>query len=153
VVDTSDRNVAERFRRAEDLLLKDNDVDGALAQYQSIVADFPLSPYAPKAECARAWTLEYMKGDIDSARTIFKQLAEKYPDSECAALAQKKITPPPVVTPADTTTPAPADTTTPAVADTTVQATTSEELEGREEGEEGVQIEEELDRRRPGLRQ
>ena len=145
VVDTSDQNVAERFRRAEDLLLKDNDVDGALAQYQSIVADFPLSPYAPKAECARAWTLEYMKGDLDSARTIFKQLAEKYPDSECAALAQKKIAPPPVATPADTTTPA--------TADTTVQATTSEELEGREEGEEGIRIEEEPDRRRPGHRQ
>ncbi len=153
VVDTSDQNVAERFRRAEDLLLKDNDVDGALAQYQSIVADFPLSPYAPKAECARAWTLEYMKGDLDSARTIFKQLAEKYPDSECAALAQKKIAPPPVATPVDTTTPAPADTTTPAAADTTVQATTNEELEGREEGEEGIQTEEELDRRRPGRRQ
>jgi len=111
VVDTSEESAAQRLRRAEDLLLKENDVDGALAQYQSIVTDFPYSPYAPKAECAIAWTLEHLKGDPDSAMVIFKQLAQKYPNSECAILAQRKIAPLSAEAPRDTTAEAPEDTT------------------------------------------
>ncbi len=104
IVDTSQEDAAERLRRAEDLLLKGNDVDAALAAYRSLVADFPHSPFAPKAECAIAWTLENLQGDRDSAMVIFRRVAEKYPNSECGALAQKKITPAPAQAPGDTTT-------------------------------------------------
>jgi TolA-binding protein len=104
VLDPLEENAARRFQRAEELLLKENDVDGALSQYQSIVTDFPRSPYAPKAECAIAWTLEYIKGDPDSALVLFKLLAQKYPNSECATLAERKIAPPrPAEAPKDST--------------------------------------------------
>jgi len=108
VRDTSEQNAAERLRWAENLLLKDNDVDEALALYESIVADFPQSPYAPKAECAIAWTLEYLKGDPDSARVLFQGLAQKYPNSPCALLAKKKIASKSAEVALDTTVQAPA---------------------------------------------
>jgi TolA-binding protein len=103
IVDTSEENAADRLRRAEDMLLKEQDVDGALDEYRSLVKDFPHSPYAPKAECAIAWTLEHLRGDRDSAMVIFRRLAEQYPGSECAALAQRKINPAPAEAPKDTT--------------------------------------------------
>jgi TolA-binding protein len=94
VRDTSDRQAAQRFRRAEELLLREGDAAGALAEYESIRTDFPMSPFVPKAECAVAWTLEHFLGQRDSALVIFQRLAEQYPNSECAQLAQKKIAPP-----------------------------------------------------------
>lgn len=103
VIDPREQDAAQRLQRAEELLLKENDVDGAMAQYQSIIEDFPQSPYAPKAGCAIAWTLEYVKEDPDSAKVLFQRLAEKYPNSECAILAGKKTAPPPAQVPADTT--------------------------------------------------
>lgn len=128
MIDTSEQNAAERLRLAENQLLKENDIDGALALYESIVIDFPQSPYAPKAECAIAWTLEYMKGDRDSAKTIFKGLAQKYPNSQCALLAQKKIAAKSAEAPKDTT----------------VQTSTFEEpLEEKEEEEVTQEMEEE----------
>jgi len=108
VRDTSEQNAAERLRWAENLLLGENDADEALALYESIVADFPQSPYAPRAECAIAWTLEYLRGDPDSAKAIFKGLAQKYPNSPCALLAKKKIAAKSVEVPQDTTAQAPA---------------------------------------------
>jgi tetratricopeptide (TPR) repeat protein len=103
VMDTSEQNAAERLNWAENLLLRENDVNGALALYESIVRDFPQSPYAPKAECAIAWTLWYMKGDPDSAKTIFEGLALKYPNSQCALLAEKKLAAKPAEAEKDTT--------------------------------------------------
>ena len=92
--DTSGQEAARRFRQAEELLLRDGDVAGALARYESIRTDFPESPYLPRAECAIAWTLEHVLGQRDSAMVVFQRLAELYPNSECGLLAQKKITPP-----------------------------------------------------------
>jgi len=92
--DTSDQGAAQRFRQAEELLLRGGDVAGALAGYESIRTDFPESPYVPKAECAIAWTLEHVLGQRDSALVIFQRLAQLYPNSECGLLAQKKIAPP-----------------------------------------------------------
>lgn len=120
-VDTSGENAAQRLRQAEELLLKEKDVNGALAQYQSIVTDFPGSPYAPKAECAIAWTLEHLKSDPDSAMAVFKALAQKYPHSECALLAQRKLASLPAEAPEDTTAGVPEDTTAQAPKDTTIQ--------------------------------
>ena len=128
-VDSNMQNVAERFREAEDLLLKGSDVDGALALYSQIVTDFPHSPYAPKAGCALAWTLEYLKADPDSAMAIFKQLAQEYPDSECALLAQRKIASLSTEVSQDTTAVFSADTTSVASTDTTEQAPAIEEPE------------------------
>ncbi len=93
--DTSDLGAARRFGQAEELLLREHDVAGALAQYESIRTDFPESPFVPKADCAIAWTLEHFLGQRDSAMVIFGRLAELYPDTECGLLARKKITPPP----------------------------------------------------------
>ena len=92
--DTSDQDAARRFSQAEELLLRDQDVAGALAQYESVRTDFPESPFVPKADCAIAWTLEHFLGQRDSAMVIFGRLAELYPDSECGLLARQKITPP-----------------------------------------------------------
>jgi hypothetical protein len=132
VVDTAGHDAARRLTQAEELLLREDDVDGAIAQYESIAADFPLSPYAPKAICAIAWALENIKGDRDSAMVVFKQLAEKFPDSECALLARKKTAPP--------SSPAVMDTTHSAVADTTSSPPTFQKPmeEGTEGEEEGI---------------
>ena len=108
VRDTSGQEAVRRFTQAEDLLLREGDVAGALAQYESIRTDFPESPYLPKAECAIAWTLEHVLGRRDSALVVFQRLAETYPTSECAVLALKKITPP-AMPAAPETTPAIAD--------------------------------------------
>lgn len=153
-VDSSMQDVAERFREAEDLLLKGNDVDGALALYNQIVTDFPHSPYAPKAKCALAWTLEYFKGDPDSAMAIFKQLAQEHPNSECALLAQRKVASLSTEAPEDTAAVLSVDTTTVASTDTTEQAPAMEEPEKVEsetpEEEDAEPDKEELEFDEPG---
>jgi TolA-binding protein len=102
VKDTSNQDAARRFNQAEELLLREHDAAGALAQYESVRVDFPESPFVPKAECAIAWILEYFLGQRDSAMVVFQRLAEMYPNSECGLLAQKMIAPPPPPAVADT---------------------------------------------------
>jgi tetratricopeptide (TPR) repeat protein len=143
VSDTTHREAARRLNQAEELLLKQEDVDGALALYNSVVADFPTSPYVPKAECAIAWTLEHVKGDLDSALVLYKALAQKYPGSECAALAQKKTAPlPPSV-------PAVVDTSRQVSADTTVAEQVPDEPTEVERGNPEDEDEDQRNNRRP----
>lgn len=152
VSDTTHRDAARRLLQAEELLLKQDDVDGALVLYHSVVAEFPTSPYVPKAECAIAWTLEHVKGDLDSALALYKALVQKYPDSECAALAQKKSAPPPSPVPVmvDTSRQVSADTT---VAEQVPDEPTEVERGDPEDEEEDQRNERQSRRQRPGEEQ
>jgi TolA-binding protein len=144
LVDSTRLAAMERLGRAEELLLKENDPDGALAQYRSLLADLPDSPLAPKAECAIAWTLEHMKGQRDSALAIYERLAAIYPNTQCGLLAQQRTAPKPASTPAVV------DTTAQTVSDTTLGGATVQEPLGEEEQrqEDAPDEDEERPRRR-----
>jgi TolA-binding protein len=152
VKDTSEQNAAQRFRMAEELLLREGDITGALAQYESISSDFPGSPFVPKAECAIAWILEYFLDQRDSAMVIFQRLAETHPNSECALLAKSKIAPtvPPAL-PDTTVSPALSDSASGAAQDQ--QPIEEPEVEEPDFREDDAEVEDKIPDRRHSRRQ
>ena len=80
-----------RFLQAERHLLWDNDPDGALKGYQSVVQTYPRSRYAPKAQYAIAWIWENLKRNPRMAREAYHKLLSNYPDTPYAALAREKL--------------------------------------------------------------
>jgi TonB family protein len=86
-------NLAEKdYLVAESLLLQEKKVDSARAIFQKIVSDYPQSRYACKAECALAWSLEQYKNPGDSSVALaYKAIIEKYPETEYADFAKKRL--------------------------------------------------------------
>lgn len=86
-------NLAEKeYAVAESLLFQEKKVDSARVILQKIVSDYPLSRYACKAECALAWSLEQYQNPGDSSVALaYKAIIDKYPETEYADFAKKRL--------------------------------------------------------------
>lgn len=86
-------NLAEKeYLVAESLLFQEKKVDSARVVLQKIVSDYPQSRYACKAECALAWSLEQYKNPGDSSVALaYKAIIDKYPQTEYADFAKKRL--------------------------------------------------------------
>ncbi len=118
-------NLAEKeYTFAESLLFQERKVDSARILLQKIVSHYPQSRYACKAECALAWSMEQYQNPGDSSVALaYQAIIDKYPHTEYADFAKKRLGIKVVKAPApapqqQTTQTAPADST----ADTTKTA-------------------------------
>ena len=95
------------YRRAERLLLSEKYAE-AVDSMHSLSAAYPSSPYASRAEYAAGWMYEQKLNMPDSAISVYRRVAVRYPSSAFAALVkpkldavdQKNAAPPPQTAPA-----------------------------------------------------
>lgn len=89
---TSQTNQAEElYKKAEQILFNENDVQRALAEYQKIIDKFPESEYAPKALYAMGWIYENKLSQNDKAAEIYREVLKKYPKTDFSKKVKKKI--------------------------------------------------------------
>jgi TonB family protein len=81
------------FLQAEDLFLQEQKLSNAVKEYLHVTEKYPDSDLAPKALYAAAWLDEFQLNKSESAKVLYDTLAAKYPDSEYAAVAKRKLTP------------------------------------------------------------
>ncbi|MGA9363072.1 MAG: tetratricopeptide repeat protein [Bacteroidota bacterium] len=71
------------YRRGEQLL-GENRPGEAINTFQTIVREFPTSPYSPKSQYAIGWIYENVEDKPDSAAASYRTLANRYPTSTYA---------------------------------------------------------------------
>jgi len=67
---------------AELFLFQLDQPDSAMATYRRIVDEFPHSDLGPRALYAIGWIMETVRRDTIQAKQIFREVMERYPDSE-----------------------------------------------------------------------
>lgn len=80
-----------RFAEAEQMFHQGGDLDSLVYAYQSIIDQYPESPYAPKAGFAIAWMMEHIKSDRQEATDAYQSILDTYGDTEYAAEAKLKL--------------------------------------------------------------
>jgi len=81
-----DSTAAEaRFRLAENQLLLLDDPQAALDEYRGLLAEYPDSPWAPRAAYALCYIYRYETADTLAALEAAARLMEDYPESEAVA--------------------------------------------------------------------
>lgn len=85
-----DRN-RSRYLLAEQLLEKLGDVDGALAQYDTLATEAHRTEWGAKALYAKAWVLEHRLQRKDAADSALFRLANGYAGSEVDAFARRRL--------------------------------------------------------------
>ncbi len=90
-VTTSDDPAAELFRRAEYSMVVDNDVSGAIRQYQRVISTYPESAFAPKALFAMGWLYENRRFDNAAASKFYLELKKNYPETEFFNAVNQKL--------------------------------------------------------------
>jgi len=80
-----------QFLLAELYFVNLSDTTRALAEYEKVYQGFADSPFAPKAMYAYAWITENMLHQDSLARIAYRQLIEKYPDTEYSQAARQRI--------------------------------------------------------------
>ena len=78
------------YARAE-MLLDSGDTRGARDTMRVIVANYPSSPVASKAQYALGWIYENASDQSDSALSSYRKLVQLYPRSRYAPLVKPKI--------------------------------------------------------------
>ncbi len=76
------------FSLAEVQLFQFNNLEEAIAQYRSVLNDYPESDVAPKAAYAIGYIYAVMIGDTLKAREAYEYLLDRFPDSQQAAYAK-----------------------------------------------------------------
>jgi TolA-binding protein len=79
------------YRDAERAYWEEKNLSKALKLYNSIVARYPLSPYAIKAEYGKGWLYEHEMQNYDKALETFKGIVEKYPESAYGKNLKNKL--------------------------------------------------------------
>ncbi len=79
------------FLVAENLLFDENEPARAIAAHQSFIEKYPLSPYLPKSLYALGWIFENRLGDGRQAYEAYRQLVEKFPDTDFAKDVRAKL--------------------------------------------------------------
>ncbi len=80
-----------QFLLAELYFVNLSDTARALVEYEKVYQGFADSPFAPKAMYAYAWITENMLHQDSLARVAYRQLIEKYPDTEYSQAARQRI--------------------------------------------------------------
>ena len=81
------------YQRGEKLMLA-NHSRAAIDTFQSVVARYPSSRFAARAQYAVGWIYENVAGETDSAVENYKKLVALYPNSEYAAGVRLRLAPP-----------------------------------------------------------
>ncbi len=86
-------NLAEKkYLLAESLLFQEEKIEQAKELFQQIVGDYPQSKYARKSDLALAWILDnYSNSEDSSVILAYQDIIKKYPDTEYADFAKKKL--------------------------------------------------------------
>ncbi len=79
------------FEDAENTLVKNNDIEQALALYDEVIVKYPDSPFAEKATFVKGWHYENTLNDKDKAFESYESLVENYPKSNFAQAVQNKV--------------------------------------------------------------
>ncbi len=79
------------FGLAELFLVRLDQPDSAMAAYRRVVEAFPESDLAPRALYAIACIPEEGFEKSEESKEVFEELIEKYPDSEAAEAAERKL--------------------------------------------------------------
>ena len=79
------------FQIAELFLFKLSEVDSAVARLSGIIESSPDSAIVLRATYAQAFIYDEYMGDADKAEEIYKQIIEKYPNTEYAKQAQVNL--------------------------------------------------------------
>ena len=80
-----------RFLLAEQLLEKIGDIDGALAQYDTLAVQAKGSEWGAKALFAKAWVLENRRSQPAAADSALFKLANFYAGTEVDAFARRRL--------------------------------------------------------------
>jgi outer membrane protein assembly factor BamD (BamD/ComL family) len=86
-----DRFFGTEFQIAELFLFKLSEVDSAIARLTGIIANADDSAKVLRASYARAFIYDEFKGDPDTAEELYKEVIEKYPNTEYAKQAQVNL--------------------------------------------------------------
>ncbi len=79
------------FLEAESLLFGKGEPNDYISKFEEIISNHPQSEYASKASYAAAWAYENVLKDSASAYQLYGQLVEKFPKTEYASIAQRKL--------------------------------------------------------------
>jgi len=94
--------LAEAYFSLGELYLLDlNRPDSALVYYRRVLDQNPDSKYAPRSQYASAWITEISLGDTLAGRRLYEELIDRYPFSESAVTARRKLGRPAVQDTAD----------------------------------------------------
>ena len=72
------------------ILLENNQVDGAIESYQSVIQSAPLKAFHPEALLKLGVCFE-LKGDAGKARETYEKVARDFPESEASMTAQQYL--------------------------------------------------------------
>lgn len=86
-----EEEVKALFEQAEEDLFVHRNIEQAVREYRRISQQYPESVYAQKALYALGWIQENVNFDNESALAIYKEIADKYPDSPFTVRVSKKI--------------------------------------------------------------
>lgn len=86
-----DRFFGTEFQIAELFLFKLSEVDSAIARLTGIIENADDSAKVLRASYARAFIYDEFKGDPDTAEELYKEVIEKYPNTEYAKQAQVNL--------------------------------------------------------------
>jgi len=86
-----DSTAESLYLEAEKLLIGENNPDSAMKRFETLAANNPATPLAPKSLLALGWVLENYKHNPDSAAAVYRKLAETYPDHPAAATARARV--------------------------------------------------------------
>ena len=79
------------FRKAEQALFNEQNVQNAISGYEAVLAKYPDSEYAPKALFALGWVHDQVTLDKDKATELYEEIQSKYPNSEFSRLVSRKL--------------------------------------------------------------
>lgn len=79
------------FRKAEQTLFNEKNVQKAVEEYERIINMYPNSEYAPKSLYAVGWIYEQIRNRNDRAYEIYQEIVDKYPNSDFSKRVKKKI--------------------------------------------------------------
>ena len=79
------------FRKAEEALFNEQNVQNAISGYEAVIAKYPDSEYAPKALFALGWVHDQVTLDKEKARELYEEIQSKYPNSEFSRLVARKL--------------------------------------------------------------
>ena len=82
-----DRFFGTEFQIAELFLFKLSEVDSAIARLTNIIESTDDSAKVLRASYARAFIYDEFKGDVDTAEELYKEVIEKFPNTEYAKQA------------------------------------------------------------------
>ena len=81
----------DMYKNAEKMLFTSSSVARAVEEFSKLKETFPGSEYAPKALFALGWVYERMTHENDKALAAYREIIEKYPNSDYSRTVKIKL--------------------------------------------------------------